>query len=122
MKNIIKFACTLALVGATAIFAQAKDEKAAGETKDIKGEIVDINCYADHGAMGEKHAACAQKCINSGLPVGLKAEDGKVYTVVGDHKPMNKELASSAGKMVTLRGKVAEKDGINLLENAELVK
>jgi hypothetical protein len=65
--------------------------------------------------------ACAQKCIASGLPVGIKA-DGKVYLVIGQHKPLNKELAAEAGKVVTLKGKVVSKDGVNLLENAEIVK
>ncbi|MEI8340341.1 MAG: hypothetical protein WCH43_02260 [Verrucomicrobiota bacterium] len=96
--------------------------KAADDSTTIKGEILDLACYADHGAQGDKHMACAQKCIASGLPVGIKAEDGKVYLVVGQHKPLNQELATEAGKVVTLKGKVASRDGVNLLENAEIVK
>ena len=96
--------------------------KAAGEETQIKGEVLDLACYLDHGARGEKHTGCAQKCIASGLPVGIKTEDGKVYMVIGDHKPFNKELADEAGKTVTLKGKVVSRDGINLLENAEIVK
>lgn len=98
----------------------AADEKA--EMVTVKGEILDLNCYTDHGAQGDKHAKCAATCIESGLPVGIKGEDGKVYLVVGDHKPMNKELSPFAGKVVTLKGKTVTRDGINLLENAELVK
>lgn len=94
----------------------------ADETTTLKGEILDLTCYVDHGAQGEKHMGCAQKCIASGLPAGIKAEDGKVYLVVGAHKPLNKELAAEAGKVVTLKGKVASRDGVNLLENAEIVK
>jgi len=96
--------------------------KAADEATTLKGEILDLVCYADHGAQGEKHMACAQKCISSGLPVGIKAEDGKVYLIVGQHKPINKELAAEAGKVVTLKGKVVSRDGVNLIENAEIVK
>ena len=48
----------------------------------------------------------------------VKGEDGKVYIVVGDHKPLNKTLVDEAGKTVTLKGKVASRDGVNLLENA----
>ncbi|MEA3189243.1 MAG: hypothetical protein QOD99_3073 [Chthoniobacter sp.] len=109
---------TLAAVALLHLPAFGADEKES----TVKGEILDLTCYADHGGAGEKHAACAAKCISSGLPVGIKGEDGKVYTVVGDHKPLNKELADHAGKTVTLKGKVASKDGVNLLENAELVK
>jgi hypothetical protein len=96
--------------------------KAADEATTVKGEIVDLACYLDHGAHGDKHMACAQKCISSGLPVGIKTEDGKVYMVIGDHKPLNSELAAEAGKVITLKGKVATRDGMNLLENAEIVK
>ena len=105
--------------GFTPLFAE---EKSAGEMTQVKGEILDMGCYLDHGAMGEKHAGCAKKCIEGGLPVGIKGEDGKVYFVLGNHKPLNKELADSASKVVTLKGKVVTRDGVNLLENAELVK
>jgi hypothetical protein len=42
--------------------------------------------------------------------------------VIGAHKPLNDELAPLAAKQVTLKGKVVTRDGINLLENAEIVK
>jgi hypothetical protein len=93
---------------------------AAGE-KTVTGEIVDLMCYADHNATGDKHASCAAKCIKGGGPVGIVSE-GKTYLVVGDHKPMNDQLAEYAGKTVTLKGKLASNGGIPLLENAEIVK
>lgn len=98
------------------------DEKAETGTVTVKGEILDMACYLSHGGSGEKHPGCAQTCIESGLPVGIKGEDGKTYIVIGEHEPINKELAKYAGKTVTLRGKVSERDGIHLLANAEVVK
>lgn len=106
-------------IGFTPLFAE---DKPASEMTTVKGEILDMGCYLDHGAMGEKHAGCAKKCIEGGLPVGLKGEDGKVYFVIGDHKPLNKELAEYAAKTVTLKGKLVTRDGVNMLANAELVK
>jgi hypothetical protein len=97
----------------------AADEKAP--TQSVKGEVVDLMCYLDHGAKGEKHKGCAEKCIKSGGPVGLLSED-QLYLVIGDHKPMNDELASKAGETVTLKGKVVEKHGMKMIENAELEK
>ncbi|MGI8437968.1 MAG: hypothetical protein ACR2NX_13880, partial [Chthoniobacterales bacterium] len=99
-----------------------KDGMAAGETKKITGEVVDMACYIDHGATGEKHADCAKKCIASGLPVGLKADDGKTYVLIGEHKPLNAELAEYAAKKITVEGKVASRDGINMIENAVIQK
>ena len=93
---------------------------AAGETVTVKGEVLDMACYIDHGATGAKHAECAQKCIAMGLPAGIKSEDGKVYLLIGEHKPLNSELAKRAGKTITVKGKAVSRDGFNVIENAEI--
>ena len=108
---------------AVAPLALAHDEKSdtAGE-KTVTGEIVDMMCYVDHNAVGEGHGqSCGAKCIKNGGPVGI-VDNGKAYLVVGEHKPINDELADSCGKTITLKGKLAERGGIALLENAEVVK
>ena len=122
MKKLILSLTSLSLLAASSLLVRA-DDKTADTTTTITGEILDMACYTDHGAQGEKHAACAQKCIASGLPVGIKSsDDGKVYLVIGEHKPMNDQLAPFGGKTVTLKGKIVSRDGINMLENAEIVK
>ena len=99
-----------------------KENLSAGAEKSVTGEIVDMMCYVDHNAVGESHGqSCGAKCIKGGGPVGI-VSDGKAYLVVGEHKPMNDELADSCGKSITLKGKVAERGGIAMLENAEIVK
>ncbi|MEP6699324.1 MAG: hypothetical protein ABJB09_06295 [Verrucomicrobiota bacterium] len=114
----VSFSAAL-LVSPLALAEEAKPAAAADKT--VTGEIVDMMCYVDHNGMGEKHASCAAKCIKSGGPVGILSE-GKVYLVVGDHKPMNEQLAEHAGKTVTLKGKMASNGGVNMIENAEIVK
>ena len=100
----------------------AKENLGASAEKTVTGEIVDMMCYVDHNAIGETHGqACGAKCIKGGGPVGI-VSDGKAYLVVGEHKPMNDQLAEYCGKTVTLKGKAAERGGIALLENAEIVK
>ena len=119
MKNT-----TRSLLLGTAVFlglAFVPLATAADDVSTKTGEVVDLLCYIDHGASGEAHSACAQKCIASGLPVGLKTTDG-TYLLVGAHKPMNKELAELAAQTITDKGKVVEKDGIKMIENAEIVK
>ena len=98
-----------------------KEKLAAAAEKTLTGEIVDLMCYVDHNATGDKHASCAAKCIKGGGPVGIVSE-GKTYLVVGDHKPMNEQLAEYAGKTITLKGKLASSGGLSMLENAEIVK
>ena len=79
-------------------------------------------CYIDHNATGEKRTDCAKKCITSRLPVGLKADDGKTYLLIGEHKPLNSELAQYAAKKITVEGEVTSRDGVNMIENAVIQK
>jgi hypothetical protein len=105
--------------------AVAQEHEHDGDTaalKEMTGEVVDMMCYVDHNAVGEKHGqSCGAKCIKSGGPVGI-VSDGKAYLVVGEHKPINDRLAEYCGKTVTLKGKMAERGGIAMIENAEFVK
>ena len=98
-----------------------KGEQTA-QTVTVKGEVVDMACYIDHKATGAEHADCAKTCITSGLPVGLKGQDGKTYLLIGEHKPLNSMLAQYAAKTITVKGKVVSRDGFNMIENAEIVK
>ena len=120
MKIAVVLAFTAALATAPLTLA-AEPEKTDASTQEVTGEIVDMMCYVDHNASGEKHASCGEKCIKGGGPVGI-VSDGKAYLVVGTHKPINDELAPLAGKTVTLKGKMASNGGVSMLENAEIVK
>ena len=123
----MKIAVTAMVIGAFAVspLAIAQEHEHgddAAASKEVTGEIVDMMCYVDHNAIGEKHGqTCGAKCIRSGGPVGI-VSDGKAYLVVGEHKPMNDQLAEYCGKTVTLKGKMAERGGIAMIENAEIVK
>jgi hypothetical protein len=121
--SVLKIGVAATFIAALAFSPLAWAQEASKEKaeKEVTGEVVDMMCYVDHGAKGEKHAACAAKCIRGGGPAGITSE-GKTYLVVGDHKPMNDQLAEYAGKTITLKGKVAERDGISMIENAEIVK
>ncbi len=121
MKLAVTLAFTAALATSPLVLAADEAAKSDTSTKEMTGEIVDMMCYVDHNAMGEKHASCGEKCIKGGGPVGI-VSDGKAYLVVGAHKPMNDELAPLAGKTVTLKGKMATNGGVSMLENAEIVK
>jgi hypothetical protein len=119
---LIKTSCVI--IGLGALLALPTINRGADDTaatKSVTGEVVDLMCYLDHGAKGEKHKGCAEKCIKSGGPVGLLSGDD-VYLVIGDHKPINDELAAKAAQTVTLKGKVVEKNGMKMIENAEIEK
>jgi hypothetical protein len=125
--SALKIAVTACFIAALAFspLAIAEEQhqhgKDAAASKEVTGEVVDMMCYVDHNATGDKHSACGTKCIKGGGPVGI-VENGKAYLVVGEHKPINEQLADSCGKTITLKGKLAERGGIAMIENAEIVK
>jgi len=120
MKKLVIF--SVAVVVASLVVTGSVRAADADNTVTVKGEVLDMACYLDHGAHGEKHAQCAATCIESGLPVGIKGEDGKTYLLIGEHKPLNSTLAQYAGKTITVKGKLVSRDGINMIENAEIQK
>ena len=68
MKTFVAF--SVAVVVAGLIVAGNIRAADADSTVTVKGEVLDMACYLDHGAHGEKHAQCAATCIESGLPGG----------------------------------------------------
>ena len=120
-KTLVVLAAGAALATLPLRAETAQAPKASNEVT-VTGEVLDMACYLDHGAHGAKHAECAKKCISSGLPVGLKGNDGKTYLLIGEHMPANEELAKHAAETITVHGKLVERDGISLLENIEIVK
>jgi len=118
MKRIIvSFVLVAGLTAGVAVAQQGheahKAAKPAAE-KTISGEVVDMSCYLDHGAKGEKHAECASKCIANGSPMGLLTSDGTLYVITLNHDngdPYN-ALKGMAGKNVTVTGKVVTHSGV----------
>jgi len=123
MKIVVAATAIAALTFSPLAVAQEHEHGTdTAASKEVTGEIVDMMCYVDHNAVGEKHGqTCGAKCVKSGGPVGI-VSDGKAYLVVGEHKPMNDQLAEYCGKTVTLKGKMADRGGIAMIENAEIVK
>jgi hypothetical protein len=127
---ILKVAVVATFIAALAVAPLAiaqehehgKEDLSASAEKSVSGEVVDMMCYVDHNAVGEKHGqSCGAKCIKLGGPAGIVSE-GKAYLVVGEHKPINDQLAEYCGKNITVKGKIAERGGIAMIENAEIVK
>ena len=87
-----------------------------GQDKEatVKGELLDMDCYIASGAHGNDHKSCADMCINSGAPMGVLTNDGKVYLLVAGHnkKEPYDELKKHAGEEVTVTGTLTERDGI----------
>src|SRR5262245_51393525 len=69
-------------------------------TKTVTGEVVDMGCYLGHGARGEKHESCGNKCLAQGMPMGVLTSNGSLYLVTLDH-----DNADPYNSMKTMAGK-----------------
>jgi len=89
----------------------------------VTGEVLDMTCYIASNLSGPDHAECARVCIRNGLPVGIKAQDGKVYLLTGEPgHSVNAELADYAAKIVTIKGRQTVRDGFAQLQVEEIRK
>jgi hypothetical protein len=120
MKRITMLLASLLLCVAVTS-SMAHDEHAGGAKMDmggvkktVTGEVVDMGCYLGHGAKGEGHIACATKCINNGMPMGLLTSDGKLFLLTMNHDnpdPYNK-IKEMAGKTVAVTGASMARSGV----------
>ena len=89
----------------------------------VTGEVLDMTCYIASNLSGPDHAKCARDCIRSGLPAGIKSQDGKVYLLTGGPgHSINAELADYAAKIVTIKGRPSVRDGFAQLQVEEIRK
>ncbi len=118
-----KWVPAMTIVGLTMLagFAVAHEgeshggQEHGGAIQVVTGEVVDLACYLGEGLKGPGHRECAQKCITSGLPVGILSGD-EVYLAMGsEHGPANQTLAPLAAKNVTAEGTVTERNGVHLI-------
>jgi hypothetical protein len=89
----------------------------------VTGEVLDMTCHIASNLSGPDHAECARVCIRNGLPVGIKAQGGKVYLLTGEPgHSVNAELADYAAKIVTIKGRQTVRDGFAQLQVEEIRK
>lgn len=110
-KWILVFGMLGFLFGSKPVCAHAEQ----GGVQTVTGEVVDLACYVAEGEMGPNHRECAQKCIASGLPVGIKSGDDLYLATDGEHGPANATLAPLAAKQVVAEGIVTERNGVHLI-------
>src|SRR5439155_804545 len=77
--SVVKIAVVTTFIAALAVspLAVAQEQHGAdtAASKEVTGEVVDMMCYVDHNAVGEKHGqACGAKCVKSGGPVGIRSD------------------------------------------------
>ncbi len=83
----------------------------------VTGEILDMACYLAHGGKGPGHRKCALRCAEEGQPIGLLADDGKVYLLMADHADLSpfEKAKKLAGSQVEISAELVKRDGFTAL-------
>ena len=113
-------AATVATAPDSETAAPAKTPAATTPAADgvtLRGEVVDLHCYLARGAKGPDHAGCANACLRRGVTPGFLAEDGRLFVVL-EEKPISpkERVDGLAGKTVTVKGAIVERDGVRGLQ------
>jgi len=117
----------MGLLGASVVMGSTSKHshsaaKEEAKTTTLRGEVVDMGCYLEHGAKGEKHKECAAKCIAGGMPMGLLTDNGKIYLIMLNHDnpdPFNK-LKDMASSMVEVSGTVSARGGVSAIDASDV--
>jgi len=94
----------------------------------LTGEVIDTWCYLSEimYAEGTAHHQCAIWCAAGGVPIGLLAEDGQVYFIVGfegrSTTLADPRLLEIQTHRITVDGSVYERDGLKYLTVSEVLK
>ena len=96
-KLITVLSAAVLVVGFAAVTQLFAADKA--ESKTVQGELVDMHCFSQGGAKGEKHAGCGTKCMSTGIPAGVLV-DGKAWTLTTNPVP----LAEHTSKVIRVTG------------------
>ena len=116
---------TLAALAAVALSTAA--QAAPPERVQVTGEIIDSWCYLTEIMYpeGSAHHQCALWCAAGGIPVGIKGDDGKVYTVLklgaDSTNVANPGVLEIQSHRVKVDGDLYVRDGINYLTIARIV-
>ena len=111
MRNLsVVIALGLIAGGAATLGARAQATQGAQGTQGtmtLRGEIVELSCFAKGVAQGTgaAHVACAKECVQKGQALGILTEDDGLVKITGDYTA-NKyaKLVAFVGKQVELRG------------------
>ncbi len=119
---------TMAAVAAVVLSAASHGAaQAAAQRVQVSGEVIDSWCYLTEIMYpeGSAHHLCAVWCAAGGIPVGIKGDDGKVYTVLklgADATSVaNPGVLEIQSHKVTVDGDLYVRDGINYLTIGKVV-
>jgi len=118
---------TLTLAAFAVAVLSTSAQAATPQRVQITGEIIDSWCYLTEIMYpeGSAHHLCAIWCAAGGIPVGIKGDDGTVYTVLklgsDSTNVANPGILEIQSHKVTVDAELYVRDGINYLTIGQIV-
>jgi hypothetical protein len=111
-------------------FLLALSASAFAKTETIKGQVVDMGCYAkDKSNTGVDHKMpketkdCAIGCAKDGQPLALLTADGKVYQISGAlAADKNAKLIAHISHTVEITGDTMDHGGGKMMISGDSIK
>lgn len=96
----------------------APTPRVPGTAVEVRGEVVELDCYLREGSRGEAHRGCATTCLANGGSLAVVEDDtGRVFPLAGD-APATEPGAAVRDRIaqhVLVRGRLFERAGGRVL-------
>ncbi len=116
LKRIIVSSAVLAFC-CLPLAAQEMGGTHMGKDVSMTGQVVDLSCFTTAGLSGPTHKTCATACAQSGMPLAILGDDGKIYLLASPRPadPQNARLLPFVEQKVKVAGSVVESHGVNVI-------
>ena len=87
--------------------------RVTGASVEIRGEVVDLDCYLRDGSRGAGHRGCATACVAHGGSLAILEDDGgRLYPLAGDKvaSDPDKPVRELIARHVRVRGRLWERN------------
>ncbi|MFM8409052.1 MAG: hypothetical protein ACKOCT_02155, partial [Alphaproteobacteria bacterium] len=87
--------------------------RVTGARVEIRGEVVDLDCYLRDGSRGAAHRSCATACVaHCGSLAILEDDTARLYPLAGDKvaSDPNKPVRELVARHVLVRGRLWERN------------
>jgi hypothetical protein len=122
-RKLVPASRVLLLIAAVVVgrpFLRA-EEKVAEVT--LEGTVVDMHCFVTHGVHDATHTACANACIERGVPAGFLAKDGTLYLLFAQEPfSVKDQVKNLADVPIRLTGTLVERNGVSGIQIKSIEK
>lgn len=105
--------CTVASAAPRTAPRREKAARVNGARVEIRGEVVDLDCYLRDGSRGAGHRSCATACVAHGGSLAILEDDsGRLFPLAGDKvaSDPNAPVRGLVARHVLVRGRVWERN------------